>query len=85
VIIPAAGRALDNPNYTVPRPIYHNLVVIGYTRDKIITNDPGTRSGAGFSYTYDNFDQSIHDFVEGADKNAEKMLQGKKAMIVIKK
>lgn len=85
IIIPVAGRVLDNPNYAAPGPVYHNLVATGYTKDKIITNDPGTRKGKKFTYTYDNFYKSIHDFVEGANENPEKMLQGKKVMIVIKK
>lgn len=83
-LIPAAGRVLNNPNFTAPGPYYHNLVVIGYTENRIITNDPGTRKGANFEYTYDNFYNSIHDFVDGADKkHPEKMLEGRRVMIVI--
>jgi len=84
VLIPAAGRVLNNPNFTPPGPIYHNLVVIGYTENKIITNDPGTRNGANFEYTYNNFYDSVHDYIDGAEKNnPEKMLEGRKAMIII--
>ena len=84
VLIPAAGRVLNNPNFTPPGPVYHNLVVIGYTETKIITNDPGTRLGANFEYSYNNFYNSIHDFLVGANKkNPSKMLEGRKAMLVI--
>ncbi|NQU99795.1 MAG: C39 family peptidase [Parcubacteria group bacterium] len=84
VLIPVAGQVLDNPNYTPPGPVYHNLAVIGYTEKMIITNDPGTRLGAGFQYTYNNFYNSIHDFLVGANKkNPSKMLEGRKAMLVI--
>lgn len=83
VLIPAAGRVLDNPNFTSPGPIYHNVVVIGYTENKIVTNDPGTRLGADFEYSYENFYDSIHDYVEGAKQYPEKMLEGRKVMIVI--
>jgi len=85
VIIPAAGRTLNNPNFTAPGPVYHMLTVIGYTKTKIITNDPGTRNGKDFTYTYQNFYDSIHDYVDGANKkNPELMGQGRRAMIVVK-
>lgn len=84
VLIPAAGRVLNNPNFTPPNPVYHNLVAIGYTENKIITNDPGTRLGANFEYTYENFYDSIHDFLDGAGKkNPGKMLEGRRAMLII--
>lgn len=83
VVIPAAGRTLNNPNFTAPGPVYHMLTVIGYTESTIITNDPGTRKGAGFTYTYDNFYNSIHDFVAGANQQPALMKQGRRAMVVI--
>lgn len=52
VLVPAYGRALKNPNYTLPGPITHMLVLVGYdakTRE-FITNDPGTRKGEGYRY-----------------------------------
>ena len=51
-IIVAAGRKLGNPNYTAPGPLYHMLVVRGYTATKIITNDPGTRNGENYQYSF---------------------------------
>src|SRR3990167_11026790 len=46
VIIPDAGRLLGNPNFRRPGPLYHMLVVKGYTKDgKFITNDRA-RAGA---------------------------------------
>jgi len=53
VIVPIMGDVLKNPYY--PYPGYHMLVIIGYTPDKIITNDNGTRRGKDFSYAYDRF------------------------------
>ncbi|MFC1656307.1 C39 family peptidase [Patescibacteria group bacterium] len=53
VIVPIMGDVLQNPYY--PYPGYHMLTVIGYTPEKIITNDVGTRNGADFSYTYEKF------------------------------
>jgi hypothetical protein len=53
VIVPIMGDILQNPYY--PYPGYHMLTVIGYTPEKIITNDVGTRRGANFSYPYEKF------------------------------
>jgi len=79
IIVPAAGRKLGNPNFTPPGPWYHNLVLVGYEGDTIITNDPGTRKGAGYTYSIDVLYDAIHDF-PGKPENIEK---GRKAMIVV--
>jgi len=79
IIIPAAGRMLGNPNFKAPGPLYHNLVLIGYNGNTIITNDPGTRKGKGYEYESDVLYQAIHDF----PGKVENILQGRKAMIVI--
>lgn len=78
VVLPAAGRLLPNPNFRQPGPIYHALTVKGYTKDKIITNDPGTRRGKNFLYDPDALMNAIHDW------DAENILDGKKVMIVVK-
>lgn len=57
VIVPIMGDILKNPYY--PYPGYHMLTVIGYTPDKIITNDVGTRRGEDFSYSYDVFMNAV--------------------------
>lgn len=77
VIIPAAGRMLGNPYYRQPGPLYHMLVVKGYTQTKFITNDPGTRRGKDFTYSFDTFYNAIHDWNNGNVEN------GRKAMIVV--
>ncbi|MEK9156706.1 MAG: C39 family peptidase, partial [Patescibacteria group bacterium] len=41
VIIPAFGRNLGNPFFTGEGPLYHMLVLRGYTPTTFITNDPG--------------------------------------------
>ena len=80
VIIPAAGRLLGNPNFRRPGPLYHMLVVKGYTKDgKFITNDPGTRNGANFVYDQKVLMNAIHDW-NGGDVN-----NGKKVIIVVDK
>lgn len=86
VIVPAAGRLLENPYFTPPGPVYHNLVIVGYDANGFITNDQGVWQGYKFKYTYENLIDSIHDFVDETTKtNPSPILSGKKAMIVIKK
>lgn len=79
IIIPAAGRLLGNPNFKAPGPLYHNLVLIGYNKDVIITNDPGTRKGEGYTYNLNILYKAIHDF----SGKVEEIEKGRKAMIVI--
>jgi hypothetical protein len=78
VIAPAAGRMLGNPNFTAPGPIYHMLVIKGYTANRIITNDPGTRKGADYQYSYDAIMNASHDWNDGDVGN------GKKVIIIVK-
>lgn len=79
IIVPAAGRLLGNPNFTPPGPLYHNLVLVGYDGDTIITNDPGTRKGQLYRYDLDTLYKAIHDFPGDADK----IVSGRKAMIIL--
>ena len=79
VVAPFAGRYLGNPYFTAPGPVYHMLVIKGYTAEIVITNDPGTRRGADYQYNYDTLYNAIHDWNDGDVENGEKM------MIVVKK
>jgi hypothetical protein len=79
IIVPAAGRLLHNPNFTYPGPLYHNLVLTGYTGKEIITNDPGTRKGENYRYDADVLYEAIHDF----PGKKEAIATGRKAMIVM--
>jgi len=79
VIIPAAGRELHNPYYRPPGPLYHMMVVKGYTKDgKIIVNDPGTKRGKDFTYDEKLLLNAIHDW------NGGDVLKGRKVMIIVK-
>ena len=80
IIIPAAGRLLGNPYFTPPGPLYHNLVLVGYDGNTIITNDPGTKRGEKFRYSLDVLYESIHDF----PGKKEAILSGRKAILVLK-
>ena len=59
VIVPVTSSYLNNPYY--PHPGYHMLTVIGYTEDRIITNDNGTRRGEDFSYDNEDFEKAMKD------------------------
>ncbi len=88
VIVPAAGRILPNPYFTGQGPIYHMLVIRGYTKDKFITNDPGTKRGEEFLYEYDDLLNAVHDWPresggEKGDVKEEEMLEAKKVLIVV--
>ena len=79
VVVPAAGKLLKNPYFRGGGPLYHMLIIKGYTKDgRFITNDPGTRRGADFTYDMDALYNAIHDWREDRD-----ILQGRKVMIII--
>lgn len=78
VIVPAAGRLLDNPNFSGEGPLYHMLVIRGFTDTEFITNDPGTRRGRGYRYMKEHLMSVIHDW------NGGDVEHGKKAVIVVK-
>lgn len=59
VIVPITGEILKNPYY--PYPGYHMLIVTGYTEDRIITNDNGTKNGEDFSYDTTIFETAMND------------------------
>jgi len=77
VIVPAAGKLLKNPNFKNPGPVYHMLVIRGYNNNKkeFTTNDPGTRKGENYIYTYNVLYDAIHDWngsgdnITGGEKN----------------
>lgn len=53
ILYPANGQMLKNPYFKQPGPIYHMLVITGYNEKGFITNDPGTKRGQNFQYTYE--------------------------------
>jgi hypothetical protein len=78
VIVPTAGRLLNNPHFTPPGPLYHMIVIKGYTPTEFITNDPGTyKTGADWPYSYQVLEQAIRDWNNGD------VLNGRSAMISV--
>lgn len=79
VILPAAGKLLENPNFTNGGPKYHMLVLTGYVGDNFVTNDPGTRLGERFVYPVDRLMNAIHDWNGSAP-----IEQGAKRVLVLR-
>lgn len=79
VIVPAAGTQLGNPFFSGEGPVYHMLVVRGYTETSFITNDPGTRRGEGYAYRTSVLMDAMGDWNDGNPA------QGKKAVIIVSK
>lgn len=79
IIIPAAGQKLGNPFFSGLGPPYHMLVVRGYTEQGFITNDPGTRRGDSYVYSYQTLMNAIHDWT-GSKETVE---EGAKRVLVI--
>jgi hypothetical protein len=89
VIVPLAGRQLNNPYYKQPGPIYHMLVIKGLTKDgNFITNDVGTKRGANYVYDAQILYNAIHDAPFGGGELTTPELEkyiptGRKAIIVV--
>lgn len=78
VIVPAQGQLLGNPYFQNPGPPYHMLVLRGFTDDGfVITNDPGTRRGEQFVYSWDMLMYALHDW------NGGDVVNGAKVVVVV--
>lgn len=74
VIVPSAGRMLGNPNFTGQGPLYHALVLKGYTETTFVTNDPGTRLGADYQYDFATIMNAMHDWNGGDVESGRKLV-----------
>ncbi len=83
-LIPANGQALHNPHFTPPGPPHHMLLVTGYddATQEFITNDPGTRAGENFRYSYATIASALQDYESGNDAPLK---ENRTAMIVVAK
>ena len=88
IIVPLAGRALKNPYFRTPGPIYHMLVIRGYDNDEFITNEVGTKRGDGFKYKYDQLIKAVHDWESSwshYEVTDEQMIAQPKRMVIVDK
>jgi hypothetical protein len=79
VLLPVAGRLLENPYFRRPGPLYHMLVVKGFEGDEFITNDPGTKRGENFRYNESILAYAVHDW------NGGQVEKGERVMIIVDK
>lgn len=68
LLIGMAGKVLQNPFFKPPGPVYHMLLFRGYDGNGFFVNDPGTRRGNNFYYTYENIKKAAHDW-NGSEEN----------------
>ena len=81
VIIPVFGRALNNPHYRAPGPLYHMVVIVGYEGEDFIIHDPGTRFGKAMRFNSSTVLSAIHDLTNPESSIA----QGTPRILVLKK
>lgn len=81
VIISFNGQLLHNPYYKQPGPIHHMLVITGFSGDTFITNDPGTKHGQNFSYTYDTLYTAAGDW----NHHTKNIINSSKPVILVSK
>lgn len=81
VILPVDGQVIGNPNYTGAGPIYHMLVIRGYTSTGLITDDSGTRRGQNYPYSFD----TLHSAAADWDHQTNTIDRSKQPMIIVSK
>lgn len=66
ILVPSNGALLNNPYFTSP-PEHHMLVIIGYDdkKSEFITNDPGTKRGSEYRYSYSTIKKAAQDYPTG--------------------
>jgi len=74
VLVVADGKVLPNPHFRNGGPVYHALIIKGYTETEFITNDPGTQFGESFKYKYNDLLKAVHDWNKGKVKEGKKVI-----------
>ncbi len=67
VILPVHGKYLFNRYFKDSGPDYHTIVISGYddNNKEFITQEPGTKRGLDFRYSYDRLLYAMHDYLPG--------------------
>ena len=65
IILPVHGKYLYNPHFKNGGPDYHSIVISGYdeANQQFIVQEPGTRHGLDFRYSYATIENAMHDFL----------------------
>lgn len=66
ILLPINARLLGNPTYAESGPLYHMIVVRGYTTDGFVVNDPGTVNGDANIYSFDTLHNAAADWNQQA-------------------
>lgn len=84
VVVPTNGQKLNNPYYSPPGPLQHELVIKGYNQStsEFIVNDPGTKHGYSYRYPISVVMNAIYDYATGDNEPIGTIV---KAMIVVSK
>lgn len=74
VIVPVYAPFLNNPQFSGYF-AYHTVVLKGYDDEKrvFITNEPGTKFGKDYEYSYETIINAMHDFVPGGTRTGRKV------------
>ncbi len=82
IIVPVYAPDLSNTPYPGDGPDYHVMIISGYDDDKgeFIVQDPGSSQGKDNRYTYEDFYDAIHDYLNVTDYR-----QGRKAVLFTEK
>lgn len=76
IVMPLDGKALKNPYFSHGGPLYHVLVVKGWTKENgIITNDVGTRRGEDYVYSWNVIKGALHDYAVPMSKGTPRIIE----------
>lgn len=75
VILPAYGKYLSNPFFGSAGVQYHVILISGYddNSQEFITQEPGTRHGKNYKYSYKTIMNAMHDYKKNNTKNGRRV------------
>ncbi|MBP6085595.1 C39 family peptidase [Candidatus Gracilibacteria bacterium] len=76
VVMPFAGKQLGNPYYSNGGPVYHVILIKGYTKDnQLITHDVGTRRGENYLFPWSVIEAANHDYAQPIESGVPRMIE----------
>jgi hypothetical protein len=67
VIVPTAGKLLDNPFFINWWPRFHTILIVWYNDRYFYVNEVGMTGWKNYRYTHDTVMHAMHDFVSEGD------------------